>query len=186
MKLCDNFPHPGRIAYCSVPNSPPPGRIAYCSAPNSPPPGRIAYCSAPNSPPPGRMAYCSAPNSPPHGRIAYCSSPNSRPPATKALHTICGNNTDIVSSSWWWAYKCPKHVEQIVNSINHSVASSCFSSLRSCTFLWQFLSAYESLVKQEFPKMLLAKVITRRHSGYRWEEFVLASLCSCQLECDRK
>jgi hypothetical protein len=64
------------------------------------------------------------------GRIACCSAPNSRPPATKALHTICGNNTSIVSSSWWWAYKCPKHVEQIISAINHSVASSWFSSLR--------------------------------------------------------
>ena len=55
-----------------------------------------------------------------------------RPPATKALHAICGNtcNTSIVSSSWWWAYKCPKHVEQITSVINVSVASSWFSSLR--------------------------------------------------------
>ena len=67
----------------------------------------------------------------PHpGRIACCSAPNSRPPATNALHTICANNTSIVSSSWWWAYKCPKHVEQIIIAINHSVASSWFSSLR--------------------------------------------------------
>ena len=29
------------------------------------------------------------------GRIACCPAPNSRPPATKALHTICGNNTSI-------------------------------------------------------------------------------------------
>jgi len=43
---------------------------------------------------------------------------------------ICGNNTSIVSSSWWWAYKCPKHVEQITSAINHSVVSSWFSSLR--------------------------------------------------------
>ena len=69
-------------------------------------------------------------NFPHPGRIACCSTPNSRPPATKALHTICGNNTIIVSSSWWWAYECPKHVEQIIIAINHSVASSWFSSLR--------------------------------------------------------
>jgi len=56
--------------------------------------------------------------------------PDSRPPATKALHTICGTNTIIVSSSWWWVYKCPKHVEQIISTINHSVASSWFYSLR--------------------------------------------------------
>ena len=45
------------------------------------------------------------------GHIACCTAPNSRPPTTKALHTICGNNTSIVWSSWWWAYKCSKHVE---------------------------------------------------------------------------
>ena len=28
------------------------------------------------------------------------------------------------------AYECPKHVEQIINAIEHSVASSWFSSLR--------------------------------------------------------
>jgi len=69
-------------------------------------------------------------NFPHPGRIACCSAPNSRPPATKALHTICGSNTSIVSSSWWWAYKCPKHVEQIISAIKHSVASGWFSYLR--------------------------------------------------------
>ena len=69
-------------------------------------------------------------NFPHPGRIACCSAPNSRPAATKALHTICGNNTSIVSSSWWWAYKCPKHVEQVISAIKYSVASSWFSSLR--------------------------------------------------------
>ena len=69
-------------------------------------------------------------NFPHPGHIACCSAPNSRPPATKALHTTCGNNTSIVSSYWWWAYKCPKHVEQIINAIKHPVASSWFSSLR--------------------------------------------------------
>jgi len=67
----------------------------------------------------------------PHlGRIACCPAPDRRPPVTKALHAIFGNNTVTVSSSWWWAYKCPKHVEQITSTINHSVASSWFSSLR--------------------------------------------------------
>jgi len=69
-------------------------------------------------------------NIPHPGRIACCSTPNSRPPATKALHTICGKNTSIVSSSWWLAYNCPKHVEQIIIAIKHSVASSWFYSLR--------------------------------------------------------
>ena len=66
----------------------------------------------------------------PHpGRIAYCPAPDRRPPTTKASHTIRGTNTSIVSSSWWWAYKCRKHVEQIISAINHSVACSWFSSL---------------------------------------------------------
>jgi len=69
-------------------------------------------------------------NLPHPGPIACCSDCNSRPPSTKALHTICGNNASIVSSSWWWAYKCPKHVEQITSAINHSVISNWFSSLR--------------------------------------------------------
>ena len=69
-------------------------------------------------------------NIPQPGRIACCSAPNSRPPTNQALHTTCGNNISIVSSSWWWAYKCPKHVEQIISAIKHSVASSWFSSLR--------------------------------------------------------
>jgi len=77
---------------------------------------------------------CSS-NFPHPRRITCCSAPNSRPPATKALHTICGNNTSIVSSSWWWAYKCPKHVEQIISAINHPVATSWFSSLRIYTMM---------------------------------------------------
>ena len=73
---------------------------------------------------------CDLSHSFPHpGPIACCRAPNSRPPATEALHTICGNNTSIVSSSWWWARKCPKHVEHIISAIKHSVATSWFSSL---------------------------------------------------------
>ena len=67
----------------------------------------------------------------PHpGRVACYPAPDRRRPATKVLHTTCGNNTSIVSSSWWRAYKCPKHVDQITSAINHSVASTWFSSLR--------------------------------------------------------
>jgi hypothetical protein len=73
---------------------------------------------------------CDSHNFPHPVHIACCSTPNSRPPATKTLHTIYGNNTSIVSSSWWCAYECPKHVEQIISAIKHSVASSWFSSLR--------------------------------------------------------
>jgi hypothetical protein len=41
----------------------------------------------------------------------------------------------IVSSSWWWAYKWPKHVEQITRSINYWVASSWFSSSRIISYI---------------------------------------------------
>jgi hypothetical protein len=34
--------------------------------------------------------------------------------------------TSIVSGSWWWAYECPKHVEQFIRTINHQVSSSWF------------------------------------------------------------
>ena len=40
-----------------------------------------------------------------------------------------GHIASIVWSSWWWAYKYPKHVEQIISAINTSVASSWVSSL---------------------------------------------------------
>ena len=65
--------------------------------------------------------------------IACCPAPDHRPPATKALHTICGNNTTLVSSSWWWPCKCPKHFEQIISAIQHAVAYSWFYSLRLTT-----------------------------------------------------
>ena len=69
-------------------------------------------------------------NFPHPGRIVCCPARDRWPPATKTSHTRCSNNTSIVSRSWWWAYKYPKHVEQITNAINHSVASNWFSSLR--------------------------------------------------------
>ena len=60
------------------------------------------------------------------------------PPTTsnQAVHTICGNNTHIVSSSWRWAQKCQKHVEHIISAIKHSVASSWFffsTHMQRCT-----------------------------------------------------
>ena len=108
---CRSLPQPGRIACCCACN-----RLSH----NLPHPGRIACCSACN-----RLSH----NLPHPGRIACCSACNSRPPATKALHIICGNNTSIVSNSWWWAYKYPKHVEQIISAIKYSVASSWVPSL---------------------------------------------------------
>jgi len=86
------------------------------------------------------------PGSYPHpGHIACCPAPDRRSPTTKTLHTIYGNNTSIVSISWWWANTFPKHAEQITCAINHSVASSWFSSLRMCIGLhakYQFLSDF--------------------------------------------
>jgi hypothetical protein len=58
---------------------------------------------------------------------ACCPVPACRPPAFLALHTTC-YNLSIVSSSWRWAYKCPKHAEQITRTIKHWVSSSWFSS----------------------------------------------------------
>jgi len=81
------------------------------------------------------------------GRIACCSAPNSRPPTTKALHTICGSNTSTVSSSWWWTYKCPKHVERIISAITHSAASSWFSSLRLYIFYSLLISLVPSITQ---------------------------------------
>jgi len=83
------------------------------------------------------------------GRLVCCSAPNSRLPTTKTLHTICGNKTSTVSISWWWAYKCPKHVEQIISAIKHSVASSWFSSLplKGRTAVAQWLSCGSTVVK---------------------------------------
>jgi len=69
--------------------------------------------------------------------------------ATKALRTICGFNTSIVSSSWWWAYKCVKHVEQITSAINHSVASSWFSSLHFSTAFWTWTNVVMNLHCQQ-------------------------------------
>ena len=61
------------------------------------------------------------------------------PPTTsnQALHTIGGNYTHIVSSSWWWTQKCPKHVEHIISAIKHSVTSSWYScSTHNLGYIW--------------------------------------------------
>jgi len=90
----------------------------------------------------------------PHpGRIACCPAPDRRPPTTKALHTICGNNTSVVSSPWWWAYKCPKHIEQIISAIKYSVASSWFPSLRSR------LNLLYVLYPKEFPAIQFLQTV---------------------------
>jgi hypothetical protein len=82
-----------------------------------------------------------------------CPAPVHQLPATKALHaTWC--NKSIVSSSWWWAYECPKHVEQIIRSINYWVASSWFSSPRISN---------NSVHIKHFPRSVSHK--WRRYSG---------------------
>jgi hypothetical protein len=123
-----NFPHPGRIACCSAPNNRPPAtKTLHTICGNNTSIVSSSWWWAYECP---KHVQQQSHNFPHPGHIACCSAPNSRPPATKALHTVCGNNTSIVSSSWWWAYKCPKHVEQIISAIMHSVTSSWVSSLR--------------------------------------------------------
>ena len=100
-----------------------------------------------------------------------------------SLHTLCGNNTSIVSRSWWWAYKCPKHVEQIISAINHSVASSRFSSLRlyndartnthqpaiSCLFV--ILQAHSS-----WPSVCLYACFSAAPTGRIFVKFVIGDI----------
>ena len=100
------------------------------------------------------------------GRIACCSAPNSRPPATKALHTICGNNASIVSSYWWWAYKYPKHVEQTISTIQHSVASSWFSSLRS--YYWMVLGCLSIFVLWEMNFWCVTRLVASFNTVPPW------------------
>ena len=51
---------------------------------------------------------------------------------TTARNTTGSNHCIIPLSSWWWAWWCPKHVEQAIRSaIKNSVASS-----------WHFISTY--------------------------------------------
>jgi hypothetical protein len=82
-------------------------------------------------------------------RITCCPAPDRQPPATKALCTTCGNNTSIVLSSWWWAYKCPKRVEQITDAINHSVSSSWFSSLCKYNDVWTNIHQIQNFCWQQ-------------------------------------
>jgi hypothetical protein len=58
--------------------------------------------------------------------IADCPASDLQQPTNKASRTIGSNNTHIVSSSWWWTWKCPKHFEHIISAIKHSVTSSWF------------------------------------------------------------
>ena len=64
------------------------------------------------------------------GRITLSSTPDQLLEKTTAQNTIRSNHCIILLSSWWWAYWCPKHVEQAIRSaIKTSVASS-----------WHFIS----------------------------------------------
>ena len=73
------------------------------------------------------------------------------PPTTskQALHTIGGNNKYIVSNSWWWAQKCPKHVEHIISAINNSVAYVGFSFLRKNSYVCGKSNHISSIIKPE-------------------------------------
>ena len=107
----------------------------------------------------------------PHpGRIACCTAPDRQPPATTALHTICGNNTSIVSCSWWWAYKCLKHVEQVTSAINHSVASSCF--LLYAVFLCPYFRLSPCISKGNISRIV--KRIFMKNSNGKSSWFFLA------------
>ena len=126
-------------------------------------------------------------NFPHTGRIVCCSTPNSRPPATKALHTKCGNNTSIVSSSWWWACEWPKHVEQIIIAIHHSVAPMWFSFLRLYYNAWTNIhQIYHCLTH----KPLIWRIWWAPNIASRWQmgfnsAFKWWSLCyECISLCD--
>jgi hypothetical protein len=57
-------------------------------------------------------------------------------PSSGAWDYTSSNVRCVVSSSWWWAYECPKHVEQFIRAIKHQVTSSWFFLLhiyRRCT-----------------------------------------------------
>ena len=55
---------------------------------------------------------------------------------TTARDTTGSNHCIIILSSWWWAYWCPKHVEQAIRSvIKTSVASS-----------WHFISTLQIIL----------------------------------------
>jgi len=104
--------------------------------------------------------------------------------ATKALHTICDNNTSIVSSSWCWTYKCPKHVEQIVSAIKHSVVSSWFSSLRlkittlffdELHILWTSVTKLANFYKLQWLQNNLRKIYLLYHRGVMYSSLIFAS-----------
>jgi len=114
------------------------------------------------------------------GRIPCCSAPNSRPPTTKTLHTMCGNNTSIVSNSWWWAYKCAKHVEEILSTTQHSVASRWFSSPRlyneARTDIHQIkklLCLHENFSVWAYRRWKLGSTYSRLYRNQLWEGDVI-------------
>jgi len=77
--------------------------------------------------------------------------------------------TCMVSSSWWWTQQCPKHVEHIISSINHCVASSWIFSVhipyfvRSCCSLHRLRSALWLLTERSLPQFLFVADILLGH-----------------------
>ena len=87
------------------------------------------------------------------------------PPTTSSQvrHTIGGKYTHIVYSSWWWAKKCPKHVENIISAM-HTVTSSWFffytsKYLTYRTFITKPVKKYMNTLKRR--KILLIRLRNR-------------------------
>ena len=78
------------------------------------------------------MLFDSVEQHPSPGLIACCPVPDLPTTSKRELYTTCHTNS-IVAGCWWWAYSCPKHVEQTTSSIKHCVATSWFSSSHCTT-----------------------------------------------------
>ena len=79
------------------------------------------------------------------GRIACLPAPDLPTTSNREIDATC-HTSSIVASSWWWAYTCPKHVEQIIRSIKHCVASSWFSSTHITTMHGQTHVKFKNFV----------------------------------------
>jgi hypothetical protein len=98
--------------------------------------------------------------------------------------TICGNNTSTVSRSWWWAQKCPKHVEQIIRAINHPVAFSWFTSLRKLYYFpfYRYHFTYQYHVNTKKTSQLRSSDLRNwQKTGVHVSCFCYAYLTSCPI-----
>ena len=79
---------------------------------------------------------------------------------TTAWNTTGSNHCIILLSSWWWAYWCPKHVEQAIRSaIKTSVATS-----------WHFISTYWTLSLWTIGSALATAYVSHMVSALGWKE----------------